>query len=560
MLFKSIRNITSKPGVYLLMSLAVAGCATQPGGFFKRGQTQQTANANPTTPTNEQVATPSAPTDLWERIAAGRQLHGFEDELAVRGMVQFYAGQQRHITDSAERARPYLRHIVDNLEARNMPMELALLPLVESSFDPFAGGGKRASGLWQFMPITAERFGLNNNQWYEGRRDVLLSTRAALDYLSWLHGRFDDWLLAIAAYNAGEGRVGRAIEAAAAQGKPQDYWHLDLPTETERYIPKLLAFSELLEHSQRFDITWPRTPDEATFVAVELPARTSLATAADMMGVSMMRLRNLNPALRGNITQPGGPHVLLVPVDRAEQFQTALANVADTGRLRWVRHSVTENETLTSISKDFEVSLSDLRRTNDLTSGSLSAGQRIWIPKLPTLPTLPTAVAEKPAQREYRVASGDSLWAIANRNSVTIAQLRQWNGLSNRAAIQPGQTLKILGGKNSTDTSAPAATYYQVRSGDSLWSIAQRFNISMDRLLRLNNLNAKSVLQPSQRLLVNRTGPQTVYYQVREGDSLWSIATRYEVPVTQLKNWNSLGGNGLIKPGQRLKILIDTTG
>ncbi len=506
MLFKGILKTTNKPCVYFLVSLMTAGCATQSDGFFKRGQPSDPSR----TPT--QAAQPTLPplvtTDLWKRIGNGLQLGGHEDELAVRGMVQFFAGQQRHITDSATRAQPYLRHIVDNVEARNMPMELALLPLVESSYDPFAGGGKRASGLWQFMPITAKRFGLNNNEWYEGRRDVLLSTRAALDYLGWLHGRFDDWLLALAAYNSGEGTVDRAIAAAAAQGKPQDYWHLDLPTETERYIPKLLAFSQLLAAPERFGITWPRTPDTPAFVAVELPARTSLATAADMMGVNMQQLRRLNPALRGNITQPGGPHVLLVPANRADQFQTALAQVADKGRLQWVRHEVKAPESLSTIAEEFAVSLADLRQTNALENDNLRAGQKIWIPKLPTPPAEPRAVASSKSSRSYRVAAGDSLWGIANKNGVSVAQLRQWNNLSARSAIQPGQTLKIIGAQ----TPKPTTTYYKVRSGDSLWTIAQRFDTSIEQIRRLNKLSAKAVLQPSQRLVVDSTGPQTVYY------------------------------------------------
>lgn len=495
-------------------------------------------------------------TDLWERIRDGLILNDHEHETAVRGMVQFFAGQQRHLRESAERAQPYLQHIVENVAARDMPMEFALIPLVESSYDPFAGGGKRASGLWQFMPITAKRFGLNNNEWYEGRRDVLLSTEAALDYLSWLNGRFGDWLLALAAYNSGEGTVDRAIAKAAAQGKPQDFWHLDLPRETERYIPKILALGELVAKSERFDITWPSTPDTPAFVAVELPARTSLAAAADMMDIDIKRLRRLNPALRGSITPPGGPHVLLVPADRAERFQQSLAALADTGRLRWIRHTVAAGESLREISKNYEVSLSELQLTNDLSGEQVVSGQKIWIPRLPKVAGTTSSTPPRQGKRQkYRVTQGDSLWSVARKHNVSVKQLAQWNNLSTTAGLRAGQTLNLYGAK-----ATPKSRYYQVKSGDNLSLIAKRLGVSTDQLRRLNSLGSRAVLQPGQRLLVSNTGPKTMYYRVQPGDSLWSISSRYKVSVSQIKSWNGLGRKGVIRPGQRLKILLDTTG
>lgn len=531
-----------------LSALLLSGCA---GQFVSPpshdSETQSGAVAAAPAPDRTQ-----APTGLWARIRSGLQLRD-DNQPAVRELVTFFSARKRHLRDSALRAQPYLHHIVDNVEARNMPMEIALLPLVESSYDPFAGGGQRASGLWQFMPITAKRFGLNHNNYYEGRRDVLLSTRAALDYLGWLHARFGDWLLALAAYNAGEGTIDKAIAAAQARGRPTDFWHLDLPAETERYIPKLLALSELLAEPERFGITWPSLPDSPAFVAVELPALTSLETAANMMGVSLKRLRALNPALRGNTTRPDGPHVLLVPADHAEHFQDELAKVADPRRLRWLRHKVSAGENLSGIADDYDVSIAKIKQTNDLASNQITVGKNLWIPKLPAAPKAPA----KPApRRHYRVASGDSLWAIAHRQKVSVTQLRRWNNLTASSTLQPGQVLTLYG------ASAPKlrVTHYTVRDGDSLWSIARHFDTHISTLQRLNSLGSKPIIKPGQTLVVEAQGPQTVYYKVRQGDSLWSIATRYQVQITQIKTWNDLGAKGIIQPGQKLKILVDTTG
>lgn len=538
---------------FAALVLLLSGCAGQFVGI--PGQDDIAAPVvSSKSAADKRTSTPSqVSTDLWGRIRSGLQLRD-DNQPAVRELVTFYSARKKHLRDSALRAQPYLHHIVDNVEARNMPMEIALLPLVESSYDPFAGGGQRASGLWQFMPITAQRFGLTHSNYYEGRRDVLLSTRAALDYLGWLHARFDNWLLALAAYNAGEGTLDKAIAAARARGGPTDFWHLQLPAETERYIPKLLALSELLAQPKRFGITWPSVPDTPAFVAVELPALTALETAANMMDVSVKRLRTLNPALRGNTTRPDGPHVLLVPADRAEHFQAELAKLADPRRLRWLRHKVDPDETLSQIADDYDINLAKLKQSNGLANNQITIGQNLWIPKIPAPPKAPV----KPApRRHYRVAPGDSLWAIAHQHKVSVTQLRRWNKLTTRSTLHPGQVLTLYG---TLPAQPPRLTHYTVRSGDSLWSIARQFDTHVATLQRLNSLGPTPVIKPGQTLVVDAHGPRTVYYRVRQGDSLWSIATRYQVQIDQLQAWNSLSSDGLIQPGQKLKILVDTTG
>lgn len=215
------------------------------------GTGQNAANAQTHVVELDPIGTPGG---LWDRIRHGYQMTPYPHKRLVRKWVQFYITHLDHLLGAARRARPFLWHIVEAIDERGMPMELALLPIVESGFNPAAESYAGAAGLWQFMPMTADRFGLDQNWWYDGRNAVLPSTRAALDYLSWLHGRFDNWLLALAAYNAGAGRVSQAVNVARAQGRPTDFWHLNLPTQTENFVPKLLALREILRAPQRFAI------------------------------------------------------------------------------------------------------------------------------------------------------------------------------------------------------------------------------------------------------------------------------------------------------------------
>lgn len=479
--------------------------------------------------------------DLWQRIRAGLTLPGHEERPRVRRWVQFFAARTRHLRQVAENAKPFLWHVVTALEARDMPLELALLPMVESGYDPTAYSYARASGMWQFMPYTGRRFGLEANWWYDGRRDPLRSTEAALDYLAWLHERYDDWALALAAYNAGEGRVDQAL----ARAGERDYWALDLPRETENYVPKLLALRRILETPEQFAFEWPKLPNQPHTQVVTLPGQIELAVAAEMMDISESRLQALNPAVRRWATAPDGPHRLLVPSERVPALRTALAERNPDSLVTWRRHRVRSGEVLGTIAERYGTRVAVLKDVNDIDGHLIRAGQHLLVPIGGDAPAPPPARARDEATGRYRVANGDNLWVIARRLGVTVAQLRRWNDIAPGATLHPGDVLAVR--------ATTGAREYRVRRGDSLWTIARRFDTRVANLRAWNGLASDSVLRPGQTLVVRGNAGESNYYRVQHGDSLWTIASRFSVAVEDLKSWNDIGDN-VIQPGQRLRV------
>lgn len=550
------RRMLAAPGrASLALALALAGCA---GGDFTRQRAPLIAPEQATTSQAGKLGAEKAPADattaktaepaaamsgdLWQRIREGFALPSEADRQAVRQWVQFYAGRREHLENAAENAKPFLWHVVEAADARDLPLELALLPIVESGYDPTAYSYAHASGMWQFMPYTARRFGLREDWWHDGRRDVLRSTEAAMDYLEWLHRRYGDWLLALAAYNAGEGRVDRALERS-----PEDvFWALELPPQTENYVPKLLALKRLLLEPQRFDFEWPGVPDEPVTVPVELPGQVELAIAADMMGMSRDALQRINPGVRRWATHPDGPHRLLVPSDRVDRLRSALDGRAPDSLVTWRRHRVRQGEALGTIAERYGTRVAVLQEVNELNGSLIRAGQHLLIPvggKAGTSP--PPARDVSPAPDHYTVASGDSLWQIARRFDVGVDDLRRWNGLAPGAVLRPGQRLAIRAGTGRRT--------YRVQSGDSLWTIARRFGVGVAQLRAWNGLPEGAVLRPGQTLTVPGGNNASGYYRVQHGDSLWSIASRFRVAVEDLKAWNDMA-DSTIRPGQRLRV------
>jgi membrane-bound lytic murein transglycosylase D len=267
--------------------------------------------------------------DLWDRVRHGRGLdvaHHERIDRAARSLQRNPA----YLTDLGRRARPYLHVIVGELERAGLPTELALLPEVESRYNPRAVSPKSASGMWQFMPYTGTEMGLRQDAWYDGRNDILASTRGAIAYLKQLHAEFDgDWALALASYNAGPGRVRSAQRANKARGKPTDFWSLDLPTETELYVPKLLAIATMVRSPERYGMRLPALENRPRLELVEARRQIDLASAAHASGVSLQTLRDLNPGLKRGKTPSNGPHRILVPLGTGDKLRTALATAGN---------------------------------------------------------------------------------------------------------------------------------------------------------------------------------------------------------------------------------------
>ena len=268
--------------------------------------------------------------NLWDRVRAGEL--GIPHHERVDRALRALKNDPQYLTELARRARPYLHLIVEELERSRLPAELALLPEVESRYNPRAVSPKSATGMWQFMPYTGREMGLTQNQWYDGRNDILASTRGAIAYLRQLHREFDgDWALALASYNAGPARVRAAQRAARARGRSDDFWSLDLPRETEEYVPKLLAIAQLVRNPGAHGLSMPSIADRPTLELVRADAQIELAYAAQACGVSIEQLQRLNPGLKRGKTLPSGPHQVLVPVGTGHKLRTALARDGKAG-------------------------------------------------------------------------------------------------------------------------------------------------------------------------------------------------------------------------------------
>ncbi|HXG27800.1 MAG TPA: LysM peptidoglycan-binding domain-containing protein [Nevskiales bacterium] len=399
------------------------------------------------------LSQPPAAGDLWARLRGGLSLP--RDRLEVRDTARRMAAGRNHLDATLERGQLYLWHVVREVEARGMPVEIALLPAIESAYDPYAYSPSHAVGLWQFLPGTAERFGLRRNWWYDGRRDVTESTRAALDYLEYLHGMFGDWLLALAAYNSGEGRVQQALQNNRARGLPEDFWSISLPTETRGYVPRLLALAELLDRPEHYGYTLPPMTDEPRFEMVDLPGQVELERVAGLIDLDPKDLYRLNPGYGRWATDPQGPHRLLVPQGRGERLRQALATLPPDSLVSWHQYVTQEGDSLSSIARRYGVQTALLQEVNNLSGQVVMAGTTLRIPRAPAheLP-VPELASRRtaPASITYVIRPGDSLWRIAQQHGVRVTDLVRWNNLSPSATLQPGRTLVIRSGPRTTDT------------------------------------------------------------------------------------------------------------
>lgn len=458
----------------------------------------------------------AAGADVWERMRLGFQLTIPENRRVDREL-HWYGSHARHLDRVQTRAQPYLFFIVDEVEKRGLPGELALLPMVESAFRPTAYSPSRAAGLWQFMPSTGRMYGLKQTWWYDGRRDVVASTRAALDYLEFLAGRFGgDWELALAAYNAGAANVRRAIKKNRKLGKPTDYWSLDLPRETRTYVPRLLATAKMIANPEAYGIHLDPVPNEAYFNVVETGTQTDLNLVAGMAELPFDDLRKLNPGFHRWATDPEGPHHLYLPVENIPTFIEKWSELPPEKRLPWIRYRVKSGDNLGSIAHRFNTSVRHLKQANNLNSNRIQAGSHLLIPNAGGASSRYASVSKpdstKTSAREGRgkeiqhtVRSGDNLWTLARSYRVSHKALATWNGISTKDTLHPGQILVIpakvskTGNPEADERNSQVARYYEVRKGDSLARIADRFDVSVRDLRKWNTLSGKYI-QPGQKL------------------------------------------------------------
>ena len=449
----------------------------------------------PSRPLASAIHQPTIPDSLLDRVISQ---FGWDDESAhpaVASWVQRYQQQPAEFIAILERAEPFIYQAAQELEQRGMPMELVFLPFVESGFLPDARSWSGASGLWQFMPATGKAMGLEQNWWLDERRDPSASSAAAADYLNYLHQSFGDWYLALAAYNAGEGTIRNAMRLSNLENA--SFWDLRLNSETQSYLPKLLAVVHLLKNAAANEIPLPHWQDEPFFKTIAVNRQLDLEVVASYLDADSSFYK-LNAHHLHQVTQPDGESRVLVPLNLAEKFTIAL---------------------------------------ND--------------PQI--LPDV--------AWQHYKVRSGDNLGLIANRNGVTVRGIMEANKLAS-TTIFPGDDLFIplRAGQNAAVDRPASISNMQVvvKSGDSLWLVANRAQTTVRKLIELNQLDENGYLYPGQILLLPQGSVPSdrVEHEVRSGDSLYDIANLYGVRIEDIRAWNALGNSSLIRPGERLTIWL----
>jgi len=387
--------------------------------------------------------------NLWDRITSGFDLQGHYSHPAVLKQVERYENSQRLFDQVSQRAGPYLYWIVEELEKRGLPLELALIPVVESVYNPSAYSHQHAAGMWQFVAATGRIYGLEQNWWYDGRRDPVASTLAAINYLESLYTRFDqDWLLAFAAYNTGEGNLIRAIRRNERASLPTDFWHLPLAAETRNHVPRILAIAKIVADTEKYGIDLTPLANDPYFEMVTVDSQIDLSLAARLADVELEQLKHLNSGYLQWATHPDQQQTLLIPIDNVAMFIEKLATLPAQDRVTWDRYEIQSGDNLSLIASKLGTRVDILITVNNLQSDQIIAGRSLLVPRTsdPSQLRIPEGLVYAKAAgvpESYRVRIGDSLWTIARKFDLKSRDIARWNQLSMNAVIQPGQTLSL---------------------------------------------------------------------------------------------------------------------
>ena len=419
--------------VFILLFLLLSGCASLTNSPTEVEETivhtppvednALTEPSEPVAPVFIENILPTEAEDVWHRIRIQLQFAPSSHE-RVQNRVDWYLKHPNYMETITKRAEPFLYYIVNEVERRGLPIELALMPLIESDFDTSAYSHKHASGLWQLTPLIAKHYGVKIGPWYDGRQDVIDATNAALDFLTYLHKRFDgNWYHAIAAYNTGEGRVARAIRNNKKQGKSTDFFYLKLPRQTRHYVPKLLAAAQLLREEQ---MAFPKIANQPTIDVIDMRHGVILDDKK-----KWAQLEVLNPGYTRFPALLDGPKHLVLRIGESKNWQDYVANLPEMPSEQWQKYTIRRGDSLSVIAQRHSITVSQLKSFNQLKSSRIRAGDTLMLPIL----------ADK--QIEYKVKSGDSLWRIARHFDVTVSKIKQWNSLS-KDVLRIGDKLTIF--------------------------------------------------------------------------------------------------------------------
>lgn len=532
---------------------------------------------------------------LWDRLRTNFQLPPATNRPQVQAQINWYMHNQNYLDHIIRRAAPYMYLIFQETQSRNLPAELVLLPIMESAYNPFIRSSRGAVGLWQLMSGTASGFGVKQDFWYDGRRDVYASTNAALDYLTYLQSYFGgDWLLAIAAYDAGEGRLQSAVHHNAERGLSTDFWSLSLPVETQAYVPRLLALAAIIQNPGKYNIALPPITDQPYLQQVDLGAPINLTQAADMAGMSLAELKALNPGYSRTSTGPNGPYRLLLPIDRIPMFKERLAAMPALTKTTWGRYKIQRGDTLNSIADRFDSSVAELRNVNHLKGNHVPVGRVIMIPMgreqvTPHIYDLATGqktplTAENVVDQAANVAASQAPVTTAvteNTTAVAAATTPTSNNTVAQSAVSDetiDEAATTTAEQSTTTRNSETKLYHVIKHGETLSTIARHYDVTVNDLTRWNKLKSGKVLKPGSRLIIyraaagnnesaqeehsalHRSAPAESAnnsalnsYTVRSGDTLMKIAREQGVSIEELKRINRLKSNAL-RNGQMLRV------
>lgn len=554
----------------------------------------------------EEIVTPGADDDeiytVWTRVRDGFKIPNMENSVVDENLAK-YSKRPDYLQRMANRSQKYLYHIIEEVTARGMPTEIALLPFVESAFVTNAKSRVKAAGLWQFMPATGKHYELDQTMWKDERYDVLQSTAAALTYLQRLHDEFDDWPLAFAAYNWGEGNVRRAIKRNQSLGLPTDYMSLKMPAETRNYYPKLQAIKNIVQNPNDYGIKLPTIYNEPFFVQIFKDQDIDVKRAAKLAGMSHEEFSTLNPSFNRPVIVASHNHSMLMPTDKLDQFIENLVAYRTSGKplSSWTTYRVQPEDTVAAIARKAHMTEAALREANQIPAGRrIKPGSLVLVSKSSGLGNAEDissdtidasfALAQDYRRVTYRVRRRDNMRSVARRLGVSPATIMKSNGLRSQR-LRVGQTLRVnvpivtrqtttsrpTTTRSTPDTPVASTKFYVVRKGDTLYSIANRYGITASALRNANNISGNNI-SVGQRLTINASGtptkrhvvleevPERVQkqvskrplakkktYKVRKGDTLFSIASSANMSVNQLKKLNGIRNNNL-KVGQTLKL------
>lgn len=483
--------------------------------------------------------------NIWDVLREEFTLAHYEDNPAVQDKVEWFMNNQDYLLRSASRAAPYLYYILQQVKKRHLPAELVLLPIIESGYNPFNVSNVGAAGIWQLMPETASGLGVKHNGWYDGRRDLIASTRAALNYLAYLQSFFEgNWLYAAAAYNTGEGNVLSAIKRNIRDGKDTDFWSLPVAQATKDYVPSLLALAIIISNPKKYPIYFPPVRNAPYLAQVDIEKQINLKYAASLAGISYKKLIQLNPGFgRTSSSTRGGPTKLVLPIENVEQFTENLTRSPLNTKINWVHYKVKSGDTLVSLAKKFSTSATALRKMNHLGSkNNVHYGMNLLIPYSKAVDNL--------VERNEDAATKED---IANTNLA----------MAENTHKEPTPFVEIKEEKLASNyTLKPGDTIYMVRNKDTLEKIAKHFHINSKNLIVANQLKTKKI-KPGKQLIIpthligqaEKIQPGDTIYMIRHGDTIEKIAKKFHTSASALRLANLVDDSGLAE-GE--KIIVPT--